>query len=382
VSTPVASIGSPAAEAVTGRLFRALAVLRVIVLLNAVAIAVHRSGSVERPVVAVGCYLVMGAWTAVSIWAYAASHRRTAALLGADLGLAIGLLLATPWVRGADFGSSVPGFWVMGALLAWAICWRTPGGLVAGLVLAGTDLLLRQDIGLSTYGNQFLLVIGGPIVGFMCASLQQMATERDAAERAAAAAEERARLARAVHDGVLQVLALVQRLGGEEAHDVELARLGRAAAEQERQLRTLIRAQDPTATRTSLDLAAALGDLERRHRVTVATPGSPVELPAPTAREIVAAAAACLDNVRTHVGADARAYVLLQAFPDRVEVCVRDDGPGIPPGRIEQAEAEGRLGVSESIQGRIAALGGTAHLATGSFGTEWELVVPREGVRP
>jgi hypothetical protein len=36
----------------------------------------------------------------------------------------------------------------------------------------------------------------------------------------------------------------------------------------------------------------------------------------------------------------------------------------------------GRLGVRESIRGRIADLGGTAELSTGSFGTEWEFVVP------
>ena len=33
--------------------------------------------------------------------------------------------------------------------------------------------------------------------------------------------------------------------------------------------------------------------------------------------------------------------------------------------------------VRESIEGRVRDLGGTASLNTGSFGTEWELVVPR-----
>jgi signal transduction histidine kinase len=70
--------------------------------------------------------------------------------------------------------------------------------------------------------------------------------------------------------------------------------------------------------------------------------------------------------------------VLLQDFPDRVELSVRDDGPGIPAGRLDEAATDGRLGVVESIRGRIADLGGTAELVTGAFGTEWEFVVPRE----
>ena len=50
--------------------------------------------------------------------------------------------------------------------------------------------------------------------------------------------------------------------------------------------------------------------------------------------------------------------MLLEELPDRVEVTVRDEGPGIPEGRLAQAEREGRLGVVESIRGRIADLGG------------------------
>ena len=66
------------------------------------------------------------------------------------------------------------------------------------MALAAVDLGLRQEIDQSIYGNAFLLVIGGPVVGYMCESVQRMALERDEAQRAAARAEERARLARAV----------------------------------------------------------------------------------------------------------------------------------------------------------------------------------------
>ncbi len=76
----------------------------------------------------------------------------------------------------------------------------------------------------------------------MCESLQRMADERDRAERGRGRGRERARLARAVHDGVLQVLALVQRRGAELGGDA--AELGRLAGEQEAALRSLIRRQD------------------------------------------------------------------------------------------------------------------------------------------
>jgi signal transduction histidine kinase len=371
------SSSSPAAVAVQDRLFSALAVLRGIVLVNAVGLNIYRADNFDHPTAGAACVGVMVLWTGFATWAYADPRRRTFLLLVADMVIAVALLVVTPLVKGSDFSATLPGFWIMSALLAWAIQYRWPGGLVAGLLLATVDLSLRQDVDQTDYGNAFLLVIGGPIVGFMCASLQQSATDREVAERSAAMATERARLARAVHDGVLQVLALVQRRGRELGGDA--AELGRLAGEQERQLRGLIRAQEAVTTLgpDTVDLVGELGRLERSGNVTVSAPAFPVELPAATGRELLAAARACLDNVRTHVGEDAPAWVLLQAFPDHVELSVRDDGPGIPAGRLQEAATQGRLGVVESIRGRITDLGGTAELVTGDFGTEWELVVPR-----
>lgn len=57
-------------------------------------------------------------------------------------------------------------------------------------------------------------------------------------------------------------------------------------------------------------------------------------------------------------------------------VTVRDDGPGIPDGRLAQAEGEGRMGVALSIRGRLRDLGGTAELiSVPGQGTEVELKV-------
>ena len=70
--------------------------------------------------------------------------------------------------------------------------------------------------------------------------------------------------------------------------------------------------------------------------------------------------------------------MLLESLPDEVSVAVRDDGPGIPDGRLAEAYAAGRLGVSGSVVGRLQDLGGRADVATGSWGTEWTLTLPRE----
>jgi signal transduction histidine kinase len=113
-------------------------------------------------------------------------------------------------------------------------------------------------------------------------------------------------------------------------------------------------------------------------RVSLAEPGAPVLLPPAAARELAAAVGAALDNVRRHAGEGARAWILVEDEPDAVIVTVRDDGPGIPEGRLAQAEGEGRLGVALSIRGRLRDLGGSAELiSTPGQGTEVELTVPK-----
>ena len=105
-------------------------------------------------------------------------------------------------------------------------------------------------------------------------------------------------------------------------------------------------------------------------------------MPAEVASEVLAAVEACLSNVRHHVGREAEAWVLLEDLRDQWVVSVRDDGPGIPEGRLEASAVEGRLGVQQSIVGRLHDLGGDATVRSApGQGTEWELTVPRPGTR-
>ncbi len=369
-----------ASDHVTTALFRALAVLRVVVMVYAVVKIADRRDDFERPWAAWVVAGVIVAWTALMTWAYDEPRRRRFPLYAADLALATGLVLTTPYIQSQAMidahSSHMPTFWVMAAVLAWAVGRGWVEGLIASAVVSMADVSVKVSVNSTTVGNIFLLILGAGMVGYTASMLRDSAELRSAAEREAAATEERTRLARVVHDGVLQVLALMQRRGLEAGGD--LAELGRLAGEQETALRALMQG-DARSRNASwrADLVASLETM-KAGAVTFAGPGVPVELGAHQVEELTAVVRACLDNVTRHVGEGAQAWVLVEDLPDKVVVSVRDEGGGIPSGRIEEATVDGRLGISQSIRGRMADLGGTATLTTApGRGTEWELTVPK-----
>lgn len=126
-----------------------------------------------------------------------------------------------------------------------------------------------------------------------------------------------------------------------------------------------------------MELQAELRARYAGPHTTISGPAEPVPLPAATATELVAAVGAALDNVRIHCGPDTPTWLLVEAEPRQVTVTIRDDGPGIPAGRLAQAAAQGRLGVAQSIEGRLRELGGSAVITSEpGQGTEVELRLP------
>lgn len=383
---PAGPLSRPPGPAIAGNLvettlFRALAVLRVLVLSYAVVKNIGRMDDFARPGGAWAVIAVMVLWTAAMTWAYDDPGRRRLPLYAADLAVAALLVLSTPYIQSQrqldSHAAHMPTFWVMSAVLAWTIGRGWVQGLLAALLVSVCDVFVKVSLSPPTFGNIFLLVLGAGMLGYTASMLKDAAELRAAAERTAAATAERQALARVVHDGVLQVLALVQRRGAEIGGDA--AELGRLAGEQEASLRAFVQFDDRPGAQLAgeLDLGAELARMGGA-TVSVAIPPGPVLLHARVAHELAAVVAACLSNVRHHVGRDASAWVLLEEDRDTVTVSVRDDGPGIPAGRLEEAAGEGRLGVAQSIRGRIEDLGGTATLTTApGQGTEWEFTVPR-----
>ncbi|MFI6649702.1 MacS family sensor histidine kinase [Streptomyces sp. NPDC050529] len=383
-------------------LWRALTAYRLLTMLYAILLAVYGREKYDRPWVAVVFLTAMTVWTLATLPKVAGAAACTKRFLGADLTLALIGILVTPL---ADFqaqhvdGPTLPSIWTAGSVLAFAIKGGWRWAAFASTFVAVANLIERGEPSRDTLHNVLLVWVASIAIGYVVEVAR--ASERTLARalEIEAATRERERLARDIHDSVLQVLAMVQRRG--TALGGEAAELGRMAGEQEVALRTLVSSGLVPPTRVSEDAAEgavvrtvevdddepdAPGDTDLRallashagSRVTFAEPGAPVLLPPAAAGELAAAVGAALDNVRVHAGESARAWILVEDWPDEVIVTVRDDGPGIPEGRLAQAEGEGRLGVALSIRGRLRDLGGTAELiSVPGQGTEVELKVPK-----
>lgn len=382
-------------------LWRALSGYRVLTMLYAVGLFASAYDEFDRPGIAIAFYVVLFVWTLATLPRVQSAVACTKRFLAADLAIALIGIVLTP-VAADDHhiqsgGPTLPSIWTAGSVLAYAIKGGWRWAAFASTPVAVANLVERGSPARDTVHNVVLVWVASIAIGYVVEVAR--ASERTLARalEIEAATRERERLARDIHDGVLQVLAMVQRrgavLGGEAGE------LGRMAGEQEVALRTLVSGGLVPPSRVSLDAAEGavvraveeepddddgLVDLRTllapyaAAKVSFAEPGAPVPLPVPAAKELAAAVGAALDNVRRHAGADARAWILVEDEPGEVVVTVRDDGPGIPEGRLAQAEGEGRLGVALSIRGRLRDLGGSAELVSiPGQGTEVELKVPK-----
>ncbi|MFF4090213.1 MacS family sensor histidine kinase [Streptomyces nigra] len=386
-------------------LWRALAGYRVLTMVYAIGLFVSAHDQVARPWVALGYFAVLVVWTLATLPRVANAASCTRPFLAVDLSVAvIGILLTrvAESPERIDAGApTLPSIWTAGAVLAFAIKGGWRWAAFASTLVAVANLAERSGVPTRDTIHMVLLVwIASIAIGYVVEVAR--ASERTLARalEIEAATRERERLARDIHDSVLQVLAMVQRRGA--VIGGEAAELGRMAGEQEVALRTLVSGGLVPVSRVSEDAAdGALvravevpdddgdgGPVDLRAllapyagaRVSLAEPGAPVRLAPDAARELTAAVAAALDNVRTHAGEGARAWILVEDEPGEVVVTVRDDGPGIPEGRLAEAEGEGRLGVALSIRGRLRDLGGTAEvISVPGQGTEVELKVPKAG---
>jgi signal transduction histidine kinase len=367
-------------------LWRAAQAFRLLSCIYALGFQISVNADLARPALGWSLFAALIAWSAACAVAYLKGFGRRRSWVIAEVVVVFLLMLSTPLAASAEWmntNQSLPTtLWATNATMSVAIMFGPIGGMTTGVAVMAMGATLKEHMTIDFLRSTNLIVeiAAGLAVGMAAQTARRAHTELDRAARLAAATEERERLSREVHDGAIQVLALVSRRGREIGGAT--ADLAELAGQQERALRRLVSSGSAGLSAgegTSTDLAALLRARESDD-VSMSLPADPVLLDCVAASEVDAAVANALGNVAAHAGAGAKAFVLLEDMGDSVVVTVRDDGVGIAADRLAQAAGEGRMGVAKSIVGRMDWLGGSARLTTGpDAGTEWELTVSRNG---
>ena len=244
----------------------------------------------------------------------------------------------------------------------------------AGIVVVGAGItaLIAGNLSFEVIRSSLLattLVLGGValIIGPWIAVLMRERTEE---RRRRLHADARADMAAHLHDSVLQTFALIQRT----ADPVVIAQLAR---QQERELRRWLYADsdDPAATTLKNSVDRVAGVVESRFDVSVETVVvGDVALDA-ALEALMGAMGEAATNGAKWSGCD-QVSVYAEVEDDGVRVFVRDTGTGFDPAAV----ADDRLGVRESIIGRMERVGGSADIRSApGGGTEVELFAPLVG---
>lgn len=288
--------------------------------------------------------------------------------LGGELVLASVIVLADPWIYQSPHSQPLGSSWALAGIFSAGVAFAGRGGFVAGVLVGlarfvGLRLWAPDgwdgDQWMSAISSVVLYALAGALAGFAAIKLRE-------AERQIAHARAREEVARRLHDGVLQTLAIVQR----RADDPDLADLAR---EQEHELREfLFGAAEPGDLGATLRRAGQT--FERRFggtaQVIVAddVPGRDETVTA----ALAGAVGEALTNAGKHGGAGRVTVYVEPADGGGIFCSVKDDGTGFDPATVEEG-----VGIARSIRGRLAEVGGHAQIdGRPGAGTEVRLWVP------
>jgi len=349
---------TPRSETLTHRMQLALGALRGVTLAwAAVVCAVDASsGVLDRPVAAFALLSVLAAWSAA--WTIGVTRRARWvdgwAGIAVDLTLAAATVAADRVLYDGDHPQSFGSAWPLLAVVATGVAAGPVVGLTGGLAVGTANLVATAAVGidgewLSTLGTLVLLAAAGWVSGWVADRLRTTAQE-------VADAQARAEVARTLHDGVLQTLAVIQR----RSTDDELVALAR---EQDGELRAFLRGERPPATRhatTDEGLVERLrSELARLGNVQSITTHLVVidqgTATGDAAKALVGATGEAVVNAAKHAGVDDVWISVDGRDPSGTMVVVHDEGRGFDP-----ATTPPGTGITSSIRGRLRDVGGSA----------------------
>jgi signal transduction histidine kinase len=395
-------VSKPDPERYTRTLARGILVFRWVWLIWMSGLAASSADELRLPALAWASIGAAGAWTA---WLTATRHKWTQSALWFDLALCAWLVLASGLVVAEGEVISGRPFFATGYPLSAPLFWgaaRGPlGGVVAALVLGVAHVLSRpiNGVALGSLEGKDLQNVAGAVLNYLVAGVaigivskvlarsgqavaeatENLIHERERAARLA----EREKLARQIHDSVLQSLSFVHKRARELAEQPsipseEVAKLSDIAGKQEEELRSLILRDPEDAPVGTASLRDQLEETARSVdglNVGVTAVG-PIWMPRAAAEELGAAVRQALENAARHSEAS-RVTVFAESVGGEVTVSIRDDGVGFVYDE-EQLSRDGKAGMLKSMKGRAEELGGRMTVDTRpGKGTEIEFKVPQ-----
>ena len=342
--------------------------------LTVVAVAnLHRD---HHPVLVVMAIVVTGVVTTADQLLLVGPRWSTAlrpGLVATEVAVAAMVVGVDGWVRQAPAtGQTVAGIWPLPAIVVAAVAGGVAWGVGAGVLLSGTRFLAvlvaggsagpvgRDLLGAFTTGLSWI------VIGAVCGTIIRLLRR---AQHQLAEAEARDHIARDLHDGVLQTLAMIER----RSESADIARLAR---DQERDFRSYLFGDRSGSGNLAAELRQAASRAERAWpstKVTVTITDDVPELRAEQIEAVVGATTEALTNAAKHGHA---ANVVVFADVDEPSgglfLTVKDDGRGFEPATV----AEG-VGMARSIRGRMEEMGGRVEFASaGGDGSEVRMKCP------
>jgi signal transduction histidine kinase len=239
------------------------------------------------------------------------------------------------------------------------------------------------------------LTVGDVVADLTAARLSQAYLVRSMRETAVTT--ERLRLARDLHDGVLQTLTgaalqlqTARRLLGVDARAAEdrLSQVQRIIAAGQNDLRFFIHQLGPRRPADgggAVDLQGRVSELADRVRrqwgvpVVVAAEPAPLQIPDRLVNDVFLLIHEALVNAARHAHATSIQLALLRE-PHQLSIAVADDGKGFPfEGRFTLEDLARDQRGPRTLRERVAALNGSMLLETGRGGSRVRMVVPLDG---
>lgn len=322
--------------------------------------------------------LAVGVAVAVAVQ-YSVSLRRNPARLfrlpavAVQVALSFFLYVADGWVYqeshafggGQNLAGSIPDIAALATGTAFGPWWGAGAGAMIGLgrVFGAFADKSMSDLGrkevLSVLATMVFMALAGFLFGFITRLLRRVETE-------VVAVKARADVARTLHDGVLQTLALVERRTRDS--DPELASVARQS---DRQLRAWLFHGNDESGDLSSKLHAAADRVSAQFDIPITVSlvvDDDIHLDANLAHALAGAAGEAMMNAAKHASPK-QIVVFAEVDDDRAFVSVRDDGCGFDPTTAQRGQ-----GLNQSIAARMAEVGGRAAITSApGEGTEIQL---------